>query len=842
MTGAQLTTGAFLGSPTTVLQVRSSSSSPAVQIAHTAPTPVDPANNYTVSLWVDPAAGAVGHVFSGAAKFSDAPGGPAWGTLFDFNDTASGLQFCVHRTYTSNVCTAAQSLPVGTWKLVTGVWDSVNKQARILLGDQPTPVNTNSTAVASTATDGGPVATGLVTTNSAGSYAGSVSAASSQIYRPAIFPGVISKQQLHNLANPSFGGPNGEGQSAVPLSVDTQVSADTAGGWGSTVNTAPISTSEPNELLVAMVSADGPPYAQTLTVSGGGLTWTQAVQSNQTGGDAEVWTAFAPAALSGVTITSTESSGSLPQSLTVLAVTGASGVGATAHSSLSGAATVSLIATAAGSLVVAAGSDVFSSDTRTPGTGQTVIHDDPQLGDGTDFWAQRITGTTTAAGQVATISDDADGSWNLAEVEILPAVGAPVAIESQVSAADSAGTGTVTTPGLTTAAAGDVLVATVSADATGTYNQSATVTGGGLAWTLVQQQNGVQGDAEVWTATAPTALAGATFTSTLTSAMTQSLTVVAFRNAAGVGASATAGGVSGAPSVSLTTTRAGSMIIAAGDDWDSATPRTVPAGQTLLQEDGVSSGDDFWTQVIDATTTTTGSTATITDTAPTNEKWNLAAVEVIPALSGTVGIDTATSVDAVAASLATAPISTTGDADTLLAFVAVDGWAGGGTATVTSDNLTWNLVERETGQPGDVEIWQATANGPLSDEVVTAALTNEGGPHSLTVVAFVGAADVGAATHVSDWDAPPSVSLTTTVAGSMVFAVGSDKDDATPRTIGAGQSLIHEDSDTAWNEDYWVQRVDGTIATAGTTVTVNDTAPDDHDQWNLAAVEIIPVS
>jgi hypothetical protein len=76
----------------------------------------------------------------------------------------------------------------------------------------------------------------------------------------------------------------------------------------------------------------------------------------------------------------------------------------------------------------------------------------------------------------------------------------------------------------------------------------------------------------------------------------------------------------------------------------------------------------------------------------------------------------------------------------------------------------------------------------------------------------------------------------------MVFAVGNDKDDDTPRTLGAGQSLIHEDSDGDWDEDYWVQRIDGTIPTAGTTVTVNDTAPDDHDQWNLAAVEIIPAS
>jgi hypothetical protein len=530
LTGAHLTAGTFQGDATTVLQLSSSPSSPAVSVAHTASSPADPSGSYTVSFWVDPASGTTGHLLSGTALFSDAPGGPAWGHLFDFNETATGLQFCIQRTYSAGTCTSPQVLSPSSWSLVTGIWDSANKQIRILIGDSVASPSASSTALVSTATTGGPVAAGFATTTTTGSYAGSVSAASAQIYRPAIFPGVISKQQLHNLANPAFGGPNGEGQSAVPLAVDTQVSADTEGGWGSSVTTAPISTSGPNELLVALVSGDGPQRGQTLTISGGGLTWTQAVQSNQTGGDAEVWTAHAPTALSGITVTSTESYGSQPQSLTVLAVTGASGVGDTSSASLSGTATVSLTATAAGSMVVAAGSDVFSSDTRTPGAGQTVIHDDPQVGYGDDFWAQRITGTTTAGGETETISDDADGSWNLAEAEILPAVGAPVAIDSQVSAVDSAHTGTVTTPGLTTTAAGDVLVATVSADATGTFDQSATVTGGGLTWTLVQQQNSVQGDAEVWTATADTALVGATFTSTLTTPLTQSLTVVAFKS------------------------------------------------------------------------------------------------------------------------------------------------------------------------------------------------------------------------------------------------------------------------------------------------------------------------
>jgi len=76
----------------------------------------------------------------------------------------------------------------------------------------------------------------------------------------------------------------------------------------------------------------------------------------------------------------------------------------------------------------------------------------------------------------------------------------------------------------------------------------------------------------------------------------------------------------------------------------------------------------------------------------------------------------------------------------------------------------------------------------------------------------------------------------------MVFGVGSDKDTATARTLSAGQTLIHEDSDTAWGEDYWVQRLNGTTGAAGAAVSISDSAPTSNDQWNLAAVEVRPAS
>ncbi|MBN9633613.1 MAG: hypothetical protein J0I18_23945, partial [Actinobacteria bacterium] len=56
-----------------------------------------------------------------------------------------------------------------------------------------------------------------------------------------------------------------------------------------------------------------------------------------------------------------------------------------------------------------------------------------------------------------------------------------------------------------------------------------------------------------------------------------------------------------------------------------------------------------------------------------------------------------------------------------------------------------------------------------------------------------------------------------------------------------GQTLVHELADTAAGDDYWVQRTTAPTGPAGTTVTINDTAPT-GDQWNIVAAEITPAA
>jgi N,N-dimethylformamidase beta subunit-like protein/uncharacterized protein DUF4082/Big-like domain-containing protein len=182
-------------------------------------------------------------------------------------------------------------------------------------------------------------------------------------------------------------------------------------------------------------------------------------------------------------------------------------------------------------------------------------------------------------------------------------------------------------------------------------------------------------------------------------------------------------------------------------------------------------------------------------------------------------------------------VNTTATEELLLAFVGSDGM-GTQTVTVSGAGLSWTLVKRTNAQGGDAEIWSARATSQLSGATVTATQSVVGYDESLTVVAFQGAAGTGAVAGASAATGAPSVSLTTTKANSLVYGVGNDYDNAIGRTAGSGQLLVHQWLDTSFGDTYWVQRISTPVATLGTKVTINDTAPT-GDQWNFAAVEIV---
>lgn len=196
----------------------------------------------------------------------------------------------------------------------------------------------------------------------------------------------------------------------------------------------------------------------------------------------------------------------------------------------------------------------------------------------------------------------------------------------------SDGSGKRTTAAFSTAGPSEILIAFAASDGPTSGGQTLTVSGAGLSWTLVRRANTRLGTSEIWKATATSRLTNVKVSSTQTkTGYNQSLTVVAFTGATGVGASASAGAASGAPSVSVTTTKANSLVYGVGNDWDHATARMLGTNQSMVHQwVDTSTGDTYWVQSRSAPIAAAGTVVQINDTAPTNDQWNLAAVEIAP--------------------------------------------------------------------------------------------------------------------------------------------------------------------------------------------------------------------
>ncbi|HYR16318.1 MAG TPA: Ig-like domain-containing protein, partial [Mycobacterium sp.] len=193
--------------------------------------------------------------------------------------------------------------------------------------------------------------------------------------------------------------------------------------------------------------------------------------------------------------------------------------------------------------------------------------------------------------------------------------------------------------------------------------------------------------------------------------------------------------------------------------------------------------------------------------------------------------------------------STTAGNELLLAFISAD-YLGGTNTTVTGVSgagVTWALVGRTNVQAGTAEIWRAFAPSPLSNAVVTAALS-QAVDSSMTVVTFSnvdtsgtnGSGAIGATATANSLGGAPSATLTTTRNNSWVFGVGTDYDTATARTVGSNQVLVHQYFPPV-GDTYWVQRMLSPTAVSGTSVTINDTAPN-GDRYNLFIAEIKPLT
>jgi uncharacterized protein (TIGR03437 family) len=216
------------------------------------------------------------------------------------------------------------------------------------------------------------------------------------------------------------------------ITMDAQVRQDQAKANFSV--TSPLfSTAAGNELLLAFIAA-GYRYGHTRTavnsVSGGGLTWVLVSRTQAQRGTAEIWRAFSPVALSGVSVSASLTQG-VTSSLTVMSFAGVDSSGVNGSGAIgaigqgngsSGSPTASLTTTRNNSLVYGVGEDPSGAIARTAGAGQTLVHQDLALSSDT-YWVQTLNNAVPLSGTSVTINDSSPTAdpYNLALVEILAA-------------------------------------------------------------------------------------------------------------------------------------------------------------------------------------------------------------------------------------------------------------------------------------------------------------------------------------------------------------------------------------------------------------------------------------
>lgn len=192
------------------------------------------------------------------------------------------------------------------------------------------------------------------------------------------------------------------------------------------------------------------------------------------------------------------------------------------------------------------------------------------------------------------------------------------------------GQGSLSTPAFSTTTANDLLVAFLTYDGPSNSEQTASIRGAGLTWTLLVRSNTQSGTSEIWSARANGTLDNVTVASQqgTDDSFHGSLTVIAFTNAAGTSVVGRAGAPSGAPNIYLQGVIAGDWVFAVGNGSDAVARKPV-SGQVLVhQRVDKTANDTFWVQSTKAPSTVNG-LVDIRDTQPTNGQWNYAAVEIV---------------------------------------------------------------------------------------------------------------------------------------------------------------------------------------------------------------------
>ncbi len=199
---------------------------------------------------------------------------------------------------------------------------------------------------------------------------------------------------------------------------------------------------------------------------------------------------------------------------------------------------------------------------------------------------------------------------------------------------------------------------------------------------------------------------------------------------------------------------------------------------------------------------------------------------------------------------------TTTVANTLvLAIISINPYDSGVTlsaSAVSGGGLTFTYVLRYNAGNGSAEVWRALATSVLSAQTITATLSTTGGANRatgfVTIIAFSGVSPtgtngsgaVGATNNGGSASGLPSVAVTTTRDNSWVVGAFFNWNSSTSQTPGSSQTVFGS-ATVDGGGLYWGQRMNGTTASSGTSVTLNDTAPS-AQEWSGAICEVLPPS
>ena len=213
-----------------------------------------------------------------------------------------------------------------------------------------------------------------------------------------------------------------------------------------------------------------------------------------------------------------------------------------------------------------------------------------------------------------------------------------LSIDANVSTARSTKATTIAAA-VSTTAPNELLLALIATDNISGTTTITNVTTTGLTWQLVRRTNTQRGTSEIWRTFASAALTNVTVTATLSQSLAASMTVMSFKGvdttgtsgSGAIGATGSGNANPGAPTATLTTTRANSLVVGVGNDWDNAIARTLGPNQTPVQQFLATDGDTFWVQRTTNLVPVAGTSVTINDTAPATDRYNLTICEILPA-------------------------------------------------------------------------------------------------------------------------------------------------------------------------------------------------------------------